>query len=147
LKKLKSLSKTKAELTAFLAQKVMERGKAKGKRVIVAWATECKATHKDVIHLQSDHEEADTKNILHVLDAAADSATELSIYSSDTDDRRYPEMCPDTSDWISNNSPNNQVATNINCRSTWISQDGRTTNIPCLKVAQSSFLYFPRRSF
>ena len=27
-------------------------------------------------HLQSDHEEMDTKTILHALDAAADSATE-----------------------------------------------------------------------
>ena len=69
LKKLLSHTKTKAELTAFLAQKVMERGEATGKQVIVAWATECKATHKDVRHLQSDHEEADTKIILHALDA------------------------------------------------------------------------------
>ena len=68
LKKLLSHTKTKAELTAFLAQKVMERGEATGKQVIVAWATECKATHKDVSHLQSDHEEADTKIILHALD-------------------------------------------------------------------------------
>ena len=81
----------------------MERGKARGKQVIVAWATECKATPKDVSHFQSDHEEVNTKNILHVVDATADSATELSIYSSDTDVRRYPEMCPNTSDWISNN--------------------------------------------
>lgn len=79
----------------------MERGKATGKQVIVAWATECKATHKDVSHLQSDHEEADTKMILHALDAIADGATELSIYSSDTDVlvltiRRYPELYPNT---------------------------------------------------
>jgi len=128
--KLTSLSKTKPELTAFLAQKVMERGEATGKQVIVAWTSECKATNKDVSHLQSDHEEAATKIILHVLDATADPATELSIYSSGTDVRRYPEMCPNTSDWISNNSPNNQVATN--CRGTWISQDSCNTSIPCL---------------
>ena len=102
LKKLVSHTKTKAELTAFLAQKVMERGEATGKQVIVAWATECKATHKDMSHLQSDHEEADTKIILHAIDATADGATELSIYSPDTDVlvlaiRRYPEMCPNTS--------------------------------------------------
>ena len=117
--KLTSLSKTKPELIAFLVQKVMERGGTTGKQVIVAWASECKATNKDVSHLQSDHEEAVTKIILHVLDATADTATELSIYSSDTDVRRYPEMYPNTSDWISNNSPNNQAGTN--CRSTWIS--------------------------
>ena len=51
LKKLISHSKTKAELKTFLAQKVMERGEAIGKQVIVALATElCKATHKDVSH-------------------------------------------------------------------------------------------------
>ena len=37
----------------------MERDEATGKKVIVAWATECKATHKDVSHLQGDHEEVD----------------------------------------------------------------------------------------
>jgi len=39
LKKLLSHTKTKAELTAFLAQKVMERGEATGKNVVVAWVT------------------------------------------------------------------------------------------------------------
>ena len=46
----------------------------------MARATECKATNKDVSHLQSDHEEVDTKIILHALDSTADGATELSIY-------------------------------------------------------------------
>ena len=36
-------------------------------------------------HLQSDHEEADMKMILHALDATADGATDLSIYSPGTD--------------------------------------------------------------
>ena len=75
----------------------MERLEATGKQVIVAWATECKATHKDVSYLQSDHEEADTKIILHALDATAASAMELSIHSADTDVRRYPDMFPNTS--------------------------------------------------
>ena len=102
----------------------MERGEATGKKVVVAWVTECKATYKDVSHLQSDHEESDTKIILRALDTTADGATELSICSPDTDIlvlaiKRYQsrdvpkyKFC----DWISNNSPNNQVATN--CRST-----------------------------
>ena len=52
--------------------------------------------------MQSDQEEVDTKIILHVLDATADSAAQLSIYSPDTDVlvlaiRRYPDMCPNTS--------------------------------------------------
>ena len=57
----------------------METGGASEKQVIVGWATECKATHKDV------SEEADTKIILHALDATTDGATELSIYSPDND--------------------------------------------------------------
>ena len=102
LKTFISHTKTKAELTTFLAQKVMERGEATGKKVVVAWATEFKATYKDVSHLQSDREEADTKIILYALDATADGATEISIYSPDTDVlllaiRRYQEMCPNTS--------------------------------------------------
>ena len=66
----------------------------------MAWGTECKATHKDM--RQNDHEEADTKMILHALDATADGATHLSIHSLDTNVlvlaiRRYPEMCANTS--------------------------------------------------
>ena len=43
-------------------------------------------------------EEADTKIILHALDASAQGATQLSIYSPDTDVlvlalRRYPDLC------------------------------------------------------
>ena len=48
---------------------------ATGKQVTMAWATERKETHKDMSQLQSDHEEADTKIILHALDVTADSAT------------------------------------------------------------------------
>ena len=48
-----------------------------------------------------DHEEADTKTLLHALDATANSATELYIYSSDTNAlvlplRRYLELCVKT---------------------------------------------------
>ena len=89
--------KTKAEL---LAKKVKQRADATGKKFVVAWGTECQATHKDMSHLKSDHEEADTK-ILHALDATADGATDLSIYSSGTNVfvlaiRRYQEMCTST---------------------------------------------------
>ena len=60
--------------------------------------TECKARPKGLRHRQSNHEEADTKMILHALDASADGVTHFSIHSLDTDVldqaiRRYPEMC------------------------------------------------------
>ena len=53
-------------------------------------------------HLQSNQEEADTKIILHALDATTDGVTELHIHSQDTDVlvlaiRRYPELCVNTS--------------------------------------------------
>jgi len=100
--KLLSHTKTKAELTDFLSQKVMERGEATTKQVVVAWVTNCRATHKDMGHLQCNLEEADTKIILHAVDATDDDVTEISIHSAGTDVlvlaiRRYPEMCPDKS--------------------------------------------------
>lgn len=52
---------------------------------MVAWGSVCKATKKDVGHLQSNQEEADTKMILHALDATANSATQLHIHSPNTD--------------------------------------------------------------
>ena len=69
--------------------------------------------HKNMSHLQSDYEEADTKMILHALDATADGATDLSIYPPDTDVfvlaiRRYPEMCSDTS-FITGKIPNHRT--------------------------------------
>lgn len=61
----------------------------------MAWGSACKVTHEDVAHLQSNQEEADTKMILHALDATANGATQLQIHSSNTDVlvlalRRYP---------------------------------------------------------
>ena len=61
----------------------------------------CKATHKDVAHLQTNQEEADTKMILHALDATANGATQLQIHSPATNVfilalRRYPELCENT---------------------------------------------------
>ena len=76
------MPRPKQDYQLFRKKKVMERGETTWKQVIVAWATD-----KDMVHLQSDNEEADTKIILHALDAIAERATgpELSIYSPDTD--------------------------------------------------------------
>ena len=96
MKKLLAHSETRGELTTFLAKNVKDN--ANGRQVVVAWGTECEATHRDVRHLRSTQEEADTKIILHALDASAQGATQLSIYSPDTDVlvlalRRYPDLC------------------------------------------------------
>ena len=96
VKKLLARSKTKGELTTFLAKNVKDN--ANGRQVVVAWGTECEATQRDVRHLRSTQEEADTKIILHALNASAQGTTQLSIYSPDTDVlvlalRRYPDLC------------------------------------------------------
>ena len=43
-------------------------------RAVVAWGCQCRATHQNVNHLQSE-QEAHTKMLLHVLDATANGAT------------------------------------------------------------------------
>ena len=69
-----------------------------GKNVIVAWGCYCQGTHFDVTHLRSSQEEADTKIILHAVDAASRVATEITNNSPDTDVfvlslRKYPQLC------------------------------------------------------
>ena len=58
MKKLLSHMKTKMELTTYLADKAFRhfRGQS-GRRFLVAWGSECKATFKDVGHLQSNQED------------------------------------------------------------------------------------------
>ena len=102
MKRLLAHVKTKAELTQYLATKILERGRQIGKQVVVAWGCQCQATHRDVAHLESNHEEADTKLLLHAVDATTSGATSIRIISPDTDVfvlalRRFPEMCENTS--------------------------------------------------
>ena len=99
--KLLSHTKTKMELADYLAQKTIEDGVHKRRRVVVAWTSECKRTREDFSYLQSNHEEADTKIILHAVDATSRGATDLRIYSPDTDVfvlalRRYSSLCRNT---------------------------------------------------
>ena len=52
MKRLLSQTKTKMELTIYLGQKIKEYADGSGKQLVVAWGSVCKATHKDVGHLQ-----------------------------------------------------------------------------------------------
>ena len=54
-------------------------------QVVGAWGYQCRATQQNGNHLKSDQEEADTKMLLHALDATANGAMELYIHSPDTD--------------------------------------------------------------
>ncbi|KAK3731808.1 hypothetical protein QZH41_007634 [Actinostola sp. cb2023] len=102
MKKLLAHVNTKMELTTYLAKKTLEITEAMGKHVVLAWSNKCQATHRKMSHLQSDQEEADTKMLLHALDATTSGATTIRIHSPDTDVlvlvlRRYPDLCDDTS--------------------------------------------------
>ena len=64
----------------------------------MAWGTNCSSVDRNVTHLRGSQEEAETKIILHAVDAAAHGATEINIHSPDTDVfilalRRYSELC------------------------------------------------------
>jgi hypothetical protein len=59
------------ELTGYLAEKMLVKAQAGKKQMVVAWGAQCRATHKNVSHLQSQQAEADTKLILHAADATA----------------------------------------------------------------------------
>jgi len=101
MKKLLSHNKIKMELTEYIARKALDHAEIIGKRLVAAWGTACEVTHKNVAHLQSTQEEADTKILLHAVDAAAHGAKEINIHSPDTDEfilslRRYPQLCHET---------------------------------------------------
>ena len=52
--------------------------------MVVAWSCHCEATHIDASHLASNHEEADTKLLLHTVDATISGVTSIEIMSPDT---------------------------------------------------------------
>ena len=89
------------ELTEYLATKALDLAEIIGKRLVAAWGTSCAAAHKNVRHLRSTQEEADTNILLHAVDAAAHGVTEINIHSPVTDVfilalRRYPQLFHDT---------------------------------------------------
>lgn len=75
MKKLLSHIWTKDALTDCLAQKLLQSGRQTSKNYVVAWRAEAAATHCAVDFLISTQEEADTKIILHAINAAERGAT------------------------------------------------------------------------
>ena len=68
---------------------------------MVVYGCESKGNKKNMSYLKSDQEEADTKIVLHALDATASGATKIRTHSSDTDVfilclRRYLDLCQNT---------------------------------------------------
>ena len=101
-KKLLSHSKTKDELTIYLAQKSLAYYQSHEVDFVVTSREAVYSNHLDVAHLESSHEEADTRMILHAVDASKRGATVIEIHSPDTDVfllliRRFPDLCKNTS--------------------------------------------------
>ena len=101
MKKLLAKMKTKAELTEYLASNTLEKGPQSGKCVVVTWSCRCETTHMDASHLASNHKEANTKLLLHAVDATMSGATSIEIMSPNTDMfvlslRRFPQLCQNT---------------------------------------------------
>ena len=71
MKKLLSHTSTKDELAKYLAEQTIEYAEINGARAVVAYGRDCKGIKRDVLYLKSDQEEADTKIVLHALDATA----------------------------------------------------------------------------
>lgn len=93
-----SSTTTKDELTVYLAKKALHHFEGKPKIFIVTSRQNVFSNCMDVQHLHSSQEEADTRIILHSLDAARRGAKELYIQSPDTDVfvlaiRRYHQLC------------------------------------------------------
>ena len=100
MKRLLSHEKNKMELTEYLSAKIIQKSEQRATSVVVAWGNNCQATHRDVTNLRSSQKEADTKMMLHAVDAASNGATQIKIYSPDSDVfilslRRYAQLCDD----------------------------------------------------
>ena len=101
MKRLLAHVKTKKELTEYLAINTLEKDPEEDSRVTVAWDSKCKGTHRDMQYLDSNQEEADTKLLLHAVDATVSGPTRIDIVSPDTDVfvlamRRHADLCEDT---------------------------------------------------
>jgi len=96
-----SSTTTKDELTVYLAKKVLHHFQGKSMVFIVTARQDVLSNNIDVQHLYSSQKEADTRIILHSLDAARRGTTELYIQSPDTDIfvlaiHSYHQLCKDT---------------------------------------------------
>lgn len=90
LKNLLAHVKTKGELTAFFSREILRLAHNEHQHYIISWANNVKASSNtkiiDVSDLINDHEEADTKIILHGAFVARKSpSSHIHIFSPDTD--------------------------------------------------------------
>ncbi|CAH0384973.1 unnamed protein product [Bemisia tabaci] len=93
--------KTKDEITAFLAEKILKITSEAKKKFIVSWRDKAQSSEDlaDVSSLCTTQEEADTKIILHAVYLASNGLDITHIFSPDTDVmvlalRRIPRLTP-----------------------------------------------------
>ena len=97
MKKLLSHPDTKDELSAYISEKVFHHAGERNVNLVVTWREEIASTHCDLGFLKSTQEEADTKMILHAVNAKERGANRLFFFTPDTDVlilavRRWPEL-------------------------------------------------------
>lgn len=86
-----ALDENKADLAKFLSEVIIEKGKDLPKRYeIVAGggfldATDARSTRRDDIRLHGNHEEADTRLILHSCEAVSEGFERIVVICRDTD--------------------------------------------------------------
>ena len=92
---------TKNEFSVYLARKALHQYEGSSKIFFVTSRKDVFSNCMNAQHLCSSQEEADTKIILHSLDAVQSGATKLHIHSPDTDVfvlalHRYYQLCKNT---------------------------------------------------
>ena len=102
LKQLVSSNANKESLCIYFASHILECKKDSPKTYVVTLKHECKSNKLSVEHLTSTQLEADTRLLLHTIDATKRRATFLSIHSPDTDVLvlalwRFTSLCDETS--------------------------------------------------
>ena len=102
LKQLLSSNINKESLAIYFASHILQCNTDSRKTYVVTSKGECKSNQLFVEHLSSTQEEADTRMILHAIDATERGATSLCIQSPDTDVLvlalwKYTSLCEETS--------------------------------------------------
>jgi len=85
MKKLLSHTHTKNDLTECFSKAVISVARQRSRNVTVSFRNEAMSTELDTTDLVSSHEEADTKLMLHAVNATQRGAECIRIFSSDTD--------------------------------------------------------------
>ena len=101
-KQLLSSSVNKESLALYFASYILEYARDSQKTYVVTLKSECRSNNLSFHHLNTTQEEADTRMLLHAIDATERGAASLCIHSPDTDVLvlalwKYTSLCEETS--------------------------------------------------